>query len=256
MNIAVITGASSGLGKEFVRQLEAKEREKIDEFWLIARRADRLEEVAAECDVPCRVMSLDLAKSSDIDQLEKTLEEEQPNVSFLVCSAGLGRLGKTDELSRQENDQMIDVNCRAAVDVTTVCLPYVSRGSRIIEICSTAGFMPMPRLNLYSASKAFLLNYTKCLAYEMLGSGVHVTAVCPYWIKDTEFIAGAETTGKGYGHYPLAQRAKTVVSLALIDSKINHWVSTPGIMCTLHRIFSWIVPDFLKVPFMDLFRHI
>jgi len=190
MKIALVTGASSGLGREFVRQLG--EEHALDEIWAVARRRERLAELQALTAVPVRPLSLDLTEESSYETLRELLAREQPEISVLVCAAGFGRIGQTRAVPAADNDAMIDLNCRAAVAVTTAAFPYLRRGSRVLEICSTAGFQPMPGLNVYAATKAFLLSYTKALHYEILTSGIRVTAVCPYWIRDTEFIPQAQ----------------------------------------------------------------
>ena len=255
MKLALVTGASSGLGREFVRQLDGEKD--LDEIWAVARRKERLEELAGQCVHTVRPLALDLTQGKNIRFLKDLLSRERPQVSVLVCAAGLGRIGKTWEISDRDNDAMIDVNCKAAVDVTSACLPYLGRGSRILEICSTAGFQPMPELNVYAATKAFLQSYTKTLHYELLGKGIHVTAVCPYWIKDTEFIPRAkEWEPRGFRHFPLASRTRTVVRWALLDSRLNLWVSTPGPVCMVHRVAAKFIPHFVMVPLMDLLRRL
>ena len=94
----------------------------------------------------------------------------------------------------EELTHMIDLNCKAAVHMTAICMPHFTKGSRILQICSTAGFQPMQGLNVYAASKAFLLRYSQALRWELIGKQIYVTAVCPYWIKDTEFIGVAKHT--------------------------------------------------------------
>ena len=143
--IAIVTGASSGLGREFVKQI-AKSRQ-LDEIWVIARRRDRLEEVRRLSKVALRTIPLDLTEKSAFDVLRHALEESHPDVRMLVNAAGVGKIGMTTELSLQENDQMIDLNCRAAVDMCLTALPYMSRGSELINICSVAGFQPLTGLN-------------------------------------------------------------------------------------------------------------
>ena len=101
------------------------------------------------------------------------------------------------------------------------------------------------------------MSYTKALHYELLPRGVHVTAVCPYWVKDTEFIPKAEeTSASGFRHYPLASRAKHVVRRALTDSRLNFWVSTPGPVCTVHRLTAKFIPHAVMVPLMDAVRRL
>jgi len=255
MRIALITGASSGLGREFVRQLAA--RKDIDAFWVIARRKDRLEALQEMTAHPVRAIPLDLTDPHAAEQLQDMLAEEQPEIRMLINAAGLGRIGDTVDLPLADSCQMVDLNCRAAVAVTAVCFPYLKRGSRVIEIASVAGFQPMPGLNVYAASKAFVQSYTKGLHHELLGSGIHVTCVCPYWIKDTEFIGGARSTSrKYYRHYPLASVSSSVVRLSLAASAMNLWVCTPGIICTLDRVTAKIIPHALYVPLMEVWKRL
>jgi len=255
MKIAIVTGASSGLGREFVHQLG--EDASLDEIWAIARRKDRLEMLQPVCGRPVRPIPLDLTSREDLCRLDALLRQESPAISVLVCAAGMGRIGFCTEIPSSDNDAMIDLNCRAAVAVTTAALPYLSSGSRILEICSTAGFQPIPGLNVYAATKAFLQSYAKALHYELLSTGIHVTAVCPYWIKDTEFIPNAQKVSQsGYRHFPLASHAHSVVRWALTDSRLNLWVSTPSPVSMIHRLFAKFVPHTVMVPLMDLIRRI
>lgn len=255
MGIALVTGASSGLGREFVRQLSVDPA--VQEIWAVARRQDRLEQLKQIAARPVRPIPLDLTQKGSIQALKALLEAEHPILSVLVCAAGAGKMGETSTLSPEENDAMIDLNCRAAVAVTTVCLPYLRRGSRVLELCSTAAFQPMPGLNVYAATKAFLLSYTKALHWECLPKGIHVTAVCPYWVKDTEFIPLAQEGNLGqFRHFPLASRSASVVRLSLSASRRNLWVATPGIVCSLHRVGAKLIPHRIMVPLMGALRNL
>lgn len=255
MNIALVTGASSGLGRAFVEKLSTDPS--IEEIWAIARREDKLHQLAQHSNCPVRPIPLDLTCPSSLDTLRALLEQESPTLSVLVCSAGAGIMGPIRDLSCEDAARMIDLNCKAAVAVTSLCLPYLRRGSRILEICSTAAFQPLPGLGVYAATKAFLQSYTKTLHHELLPAGIHVTAVCPYWIKDTEFIPLAQQGKKSdFKHFPLASRARSVVTLSLWASRWNLWVVTPGIVCTLHRIGAKFIPHGLMVPLMELIRRI
>lgn len=254
MRIAVVTGASSGLGSEYVRRIAQKKN--IDEIWAIARREDRLMKLRDDCPLPVRAIPMDLTLRENIKTLAGMFAAEKPDIAYLVCAAGFGKLGYTKDLTAEDNDGMIDLNCRAAVDVTAAALPYIKRGGRILEICSTAGNQPMPGINVYAATKAFLTSYTKALHHELFTSGIHVTAVCPYWIKDTEFIPVAKQSGnKTFRHFPLASHRKNVVMLSLAASACNFWVSSPGIIALLHRFFAKFVPHFIMVPLIDLLRR-
>ena len=253
--IAIVTGASSGLGREFVKQI-SKSRA-LDEIWVIARRKDRLEEVRKLSKVALRPIALDLTEKSAFDVLRHALEAENPDVRFLVNAAGVGKIGMTRELTVQENDQMIDLNCRAAVDTTLTVLPYMGRGSELINICSVAGFQPLTGLNTYAATKAFLLNWTKALHHELLLSGIRVTALCPYWVKDTEFIPVAKDTGKtSINNFYFAGHAKYIVREALRASRLNLWVCSPGMVAKAERLISWVLPDCVIVPVWDILRRL
>ena len=240
--IAIVTGASSGLGGEFVRQLA--QQEGLDEIWVIARRKERLEQLARQVKTPLRVLPLDLIESESFDTLRELLVAEQPRVQVLINAAGFGKIGSYRDISITDCDRMMDLNCRAAVDMTLLALPYMGRGSRILEICSTTSFQPFPYLNVYAATKAFLYRFSRALRWELRGTGITVTAVCPYWIKDTEFIATAQKTKNSsyIRHFPLASREKSVARWALHDSRLGLPVSTPGIVCSLHRIAAKVIP--------------
>lgn len=257
MKIAIITGASSGLGREFVRRL-ALEHPDLSEIWAIARRRERLEALQALVSVPVRAVPLDLAQEESIEALEALLAAEKPEVRILVSAAGFGKIGSSLELTRQDCDAMIDLNCRAAVDVTMACLPYLPSGGRILELCSTAGFQPFPYLNVYAATKSFLYRYSRALGAELRGRGITVTAVCPYWVKDTEFIPVAQQT-KGSGairHFPLASTAEAVVRRACRDSRLGLPVSTPGPVCTIHRAAAKVLPSSALMGIWELLRRV
>ena len=116
MKIAVITGASSGMGREFVRQLDAADT--YDEIWVIARRRERLEMLAAETKSVLRILALDLTKPESIDEYKALLEKEKPNVSVLVNGSGFGRFGAFTDCPLEDYYSMIDLNAKALVGMT------------------------------------------------------------------------------------------------------------------------------------------
>ncbi len=200
MRIALITGASSGLGREYARW--ASDHGDYDQIWAVARRRERLEKLASELSTPVRLVPLDLTDKASITQLKVLLDEaaaqdkargEKFSVGLLVNAAGLGKFGTYADMTCEEVDTMADLNCRALVDVTQVALAHMERGGRIIQIASSASFQPLPGLNVYAASKAFVRSYTRALRFELRGRGIFVTAVCPLWVK-TEFIDVARQT--------------------------------------------------------------
>ena len=254
--IALITGASSGLGREFAFQIQGKEA--VDEIWAVARRKDRLRQLAEESKIPIRCLSLDLTEPESINMLVTLLEEESPDVRLLINAAGFGKIGNYSEISMQDSADMIDLNCRASVTVTMAVLPYMSEGARILQISSTSAFQPLPSLNVYAASKAFLMRYSRALRWELMGRKINVTAVCPYWIKDTEFISTAKDTknGNAIRHFPLASKAGRVAKRALWDSSLGLAVSTPGPICFLHRVAAKFIPHCIMIAGWEGIRRI
>lgn len=265
MRIAIVTGASSGLGREFVRQLsekatapDAKDADRIDEIWAIARRREKLEALDREVALPVRVVPLDLTRKESIQTLSDLLAQQQPDVRILINAAGFAKIGTYRDITRADNDDMIDLNCRAAVDVTVIALPYMHRGSRILEIASTAAFQPLPGLNVYAASKAFLMRYSRALRWELFGTGIHVTAVCPYWIKGTDFISTAQDTknAKAVRHFPLASHPKSVAKLALFGSRIGLAISTASPVSFVHRILAKWIPHCVMIAGWEGIRRL
>ena len=191
MNIAIVTGASSGMGREFVLQLS--QYVKVDEIWAIARRGDALESLKKEVNVPVRPISLDLCEKSSFDTMAKLLEEEKPNVKLLVNAAGFGKFGAYHKVSLEDESRMIDLNCKAVVLLTRLVLPYMEKGSHILQLDSLSAFQPVPYITTYGATKAFVLSYCRAMNRELKGKGVRMMAMNPGWVK-TEFFNHAFQT--------------------------------------------------------------
>lgn len=244
--IAIVTGASSGLGKEFVRQIAAS-GERYEEIWVIARREDKLRELAAGISATVRPVPLDLASDDSFTALKALLEAEKPNVRLLINAAGFAKMGNYDQIASADNDGMIDLNCKALVRTTVIVLPYMKKGARILEISSSSAFQPLPGLGVYAASKAFVLRYSRALWWELIGRGINVTAVCPYWVKGTEFIGKSKqgANAAAVKHFPLASRPYSVVKWALVDSRLGLPVSTPSPVALAQRFFAKFVPHII-----------
>lgn len=255
MQIAIVTGASSGLGREFVRQIAKKKN--LDAIWVIARRKSRLYEIEKDVSVPIVPIALDLTKQESFSALQELLEAQKPNVHILVNAAGFGKMGSYKEISLSDCDDMIELNCRALMRMTFTVLPYMNKGAQILEVCSVASFQPLPTLNIYAASKAFVQSFSRALRWELLGRGIHVTAICPYWIKDTEFIQLTKTGAnpKAVKHFPLASHSRHVVRAALRDSKLNLPVSTPGPVALLQRLFTKFIPHEIVIAAWEGLRR-
>ncbi len=260
MRIALITGASSGMGRVFAVQMDRTEKN-IDEFWLVARRKDRLEELAERLEHPARVLAMDLTKPECVDELEALLDESVQVGVFVNC-AGFGKIGNYANISRSDAEQMIDLNCKAAVTTTMLVLPRMKKGDRVMELCSTSSFQPVPYLNVYAAGKAFLYSYTRSLRAEVKDRGIIVTAICPWWVSDTEFIDVAKNNaangnvGASIKSFPFASKKEAVVRQALLDSRKGKAVSTPGVMCSGHRAIAKVVPRSVMLSVWEIMRKL
>ena len=241
--IAVITGASSGLGQEYCRYLDQKEQ--LDELWIIARRQERLTELADTLSTCCRIFALDLSQEASFTELEQQLAVHTPDIRFLINAAGFGKQGNYADIPRREQDTMVLLNCKAMMDVTLLCLPYMQRGARILQISSVASFQPMQQLNVYAASKAFVSSYSRALRWELFPRHINLTCVCPYWIRDTEFIATTQTgTSRptAVHHFPLSTTSSRVVKQSMLHNRMWLPFSCPGIFAPIFRVWSKFAP--------------
>ena len=198
MKIAIVTGASSGMGREFVRQLS--EYVQVDEIWAVARRREALEALKAEAPVPVRPVVLDLLKSESFDELRSLLEGEQPEIALLVNAAGFGKFGAYHKTTIEDDCRMIDLNCKALLVMTRLCIPYMQPGSCILELDSLSAFQPVPYITTYGATKAFVLSYSRAMNRELKSRGIRVMAMNPGWVK-TEFFRHAFQSNDGEVQY-------------------------------------------------------
>ena len=199
MNIAIVTGASSGMGREFVLQLSQYVH--IDEIWAIARRADALESLKEEVSVAVRPVVLDLCRPESFDVVAKLLEEEKPNIKLLVNAAGFGKFGAYHKVSLTDESRMIDLNCKAVVLMTRLCLPYMDKGSHILQLDSLSAFQPVPYITTYGATKAFALSYCRAMNRELKGRGIRMMAMNPGWVKTEFFNHAFQTNGDNEVQY-------------------------------------------------------
>ena len=224
MKIALITGASSGMGREFVYALDREEE--FDEIWVIARREERLEELKAKCRNPIRPLVWDLQKRESLYAYRELLEKERPEIAVLVNAAGFGLFGVFTEMDMDRQLDIIDLNSRALTGMCHLSLPYMKAGSRIWNMGSMSSWQPVPYINVYGASKAYVLSFSRALGKEVEKRGIRVMAVCPGWIT-TEFFEHAVHDGtiKYYNRfYPPEQ----VIAKALKDMKKGKAVSVLG----------------------------
>lgn len=242
MNIAIITGASSGLGKEYVEAVYNR-YPLLDEIWVVARRKERLDELKASLGEKIRVISADITKEEDINNINSLLIENRANVKILINNAGFGKIGEFKDLSITENAGMVRLNCEALTVVTNLALPYMEKGSKIINVCSIASFAPNTRLAVYSSTKAYVMSLSRALRDELKSNGINVLAVCP-GPMDTEFLAVANIF-KGTSHtFDTLPRVKpkNVAVASLKASDKNRAVYTNHILYKIYRVLAKILP--------------
>ena len=179
--IAIVTGASTGLGREFVKII--KEKKEIDEIWAIARHRDKLDKLRRQMGPKVIPISLDLSQTALIEEFGHRLAQSGVEIRYLVNNAGYAKFCSYGDLSIADSLNMIDLNIGGVVAMGLTCIPYMPVGSHIINIASQAAFQPLPYQNLYSSTKAFVRNYTRALHVELKDRGISATAVCPGWLK-------------------------------------------------------------------------
>ena len=224
MKIAVITGASSGMGREFVYALDRDEE--FDELWVIARREQRLLELKEKCRAKIRPIVLDLQTRESFALYRQLLEQERPEIAVLVNAAGFGLFGAFMDMDMDRQLDIIDLNSRALTAMCYMSVPYMKKGSRIYNMGSMSSWQPVPYINVYGASKAYVLNFSRALGVELKDRGIKVMAVCPGWIT-TEFFDHAihdDTISYFNRYYPPEQ----VIEKALKDMKKGKNASVLG----------------------------
>lgn len=224
MKIAVITGASSGMGKEFVYAID-KEFD-LDEIWVIARREEKLKELGERCRAKVRPIALDLADRESFAAYKDVLEAEKPEIKVLVNAAGFGLFGTFTEMDMNRQLDIIDLNDGALTAMCHMSIPYMPEGSHIINLASNSSWQPVPYINVYGASKAYVVSFSRALGVELKKQGIHVMAVAPGWIK-TEFFDHAvhDDTIKYYDRYYTAEQ---VIKRAMKDLRKKKIVSILG----------------------------
>lgn len=254
MNIAIITGASSGMGRETARQLDRIYTDGIDEIWLVARRKARLEELASELKHRTRLFPIDLTDEKSITDFELTLNMINPNVKILVNASGFGINGRFTDVYAKEHADVIRLNCEALTRVTHMVLDYMRNGARMIQFASAAAFMPQPGFAVYAASKSYVLSFSRALNAELSDRGISVTAVCPGPVN-TEFFEIAEKNGTNY-HFKKAFMAdkESVVRRALKDAYNRKDVSVYSFAMQLFRLVSKIVPHRFVMCLLKYFK--
>ncbi len=212
-HVALVTGATGGIGREFVRLLA---EEGVWEIWAIARSVDALDDLRGrygQCVVP---VPADLTTQGGIATIRGRLEADHPQVAWLINNAGIAKMGSPEEFLIPEIEATITLNCSALAVLSTLCLPFMQKGSCILNVSSASAFQPVPYLNLYAATKAFERSYSRALGAELKALGITVTAVCPSWV-DTDLLT-REVNGRRVAFPGLVQPGE-VAAKALRDAR-------------------------------------
>ena len=247
MKIALLTGASSGLGCAYARYIGEIFPE-IDAVWAIARRRDRLDALAAEIPHPTIVpVECDLTRPGDLEKLQAMLHAEQPEIALLINNAGCGFHGEFCASDPEEQLRCIELNVAALTRLTRIALDYMPRGARILNTSSIASFAPNANMAVYSASKAYVTFFSRALNDELRSSGRSCTAVCPAPMR-TEFLSIGHIQGnsKTFERLPYCDVEK-VARGALLAARKRKAIHTPRFFYKSYRILARLLPDWITI---------
>ncbi|MDD6306884.1 MAG: SDR family NAD(P)-dependent oxidoreductase [Clostridiales bacterium] len=239
--IAIVTGASSGFGREFVRLLVKDDT--IDEIWAVARAQERLEKLVSEFGSKVKPYSVDLADKEALNEFGDKIKMANGVVCYLVNNAGYAKFCSYNDLSIEDSLNMMELNCSAVVAMGLFCIPFMERGSHIINVASQASFQPLPYLNLYSASKAFVRNYSRSLNVELRDKGVTVTAVCPGWMDTALYDRATIGAEKTIQQFRGMVKPDKVAEKALRDARKGKDISVYGWRTKISHFVAKILPQ-------------
>ena len=182
--IALVTGASSGMGRSFCFEID---KLGLDEIWGVALHTDNVENMKKELKTPFKFFDLDLTKDESFKVIEDELKKEEVLIEWLVNASGYGKFGRYDDTDIASQIGMIDLNCKALTHLTLLSLTFMKEGARIVQFGSVASFQPVPYIAVYGATKAYVLSYSRALNRELKSRKISVTCICPFWTK-TPFL--------------------------------------------------------------------
>ncbi|MBO4229543.1 MAG: SDR family NAD(P)-dependent oxidoreductase [Clostridia bacterium] len=245
MRIAIVTGASSGLGTEYVNCLAGSFCKELclDQIWVTARRQDRLLALKERFGDRIVPIPADLSEPSGIASLIQALDTSEPEVAVLVNCAGFGTIGPLSEQDPARQGSMTEVNVRALTELTTAVLPRMKKGAFVVNVCSIAAFAPNPNMTVYCSTKAYVLSFSKSLRFEEKKKGINVLAVCP-GPMDTEFlpVAGIERgVSKTFDTLPRCDPKKVACRSLTLAGK-GRGVYTPRLFFKFYRVLCKIFP--------------
>ncbi len=253
-SIALVTGAAGGFGRELVKLL--LQEPGLDEIWCVARSKDKLDALRGELGEKIVPIPLDLTQRDSLTALQARLEGERPDLRFLINNAGFDKFGPYDAVDVDTSLNMIDLNVSAVVALGLTAIPYMGRGSHILNVASQAAFFPLPYMDLYAATKVFVRHYTRALHVELKDKGISATAVCPGWMKTGLFDrakTGADKTVRSFAGLTTPDK---VAAKALRDAKRGRDMSTCGLFVKATHVASKLVPQRLAMKVWTLSQGI
>lgn len=243
MKIAIISGASSGIGRSIARELDTVG---LDELWLIGRRKDRLLNLQSELKTKVQVLTLDLTDNQSFEKINSLLSNDKYEIEYLIISAGVGYTGKVECNSPVEISDMIDLNCRALTLLINSSLPYMSKGGKILNVASGAGLLPQADFAVYAATKAYVISLSRALRKELKGRKINVTALCPGPV-DTEFFSCLENVKEYKKKYLISPTTAARKGLSAVRK--GKAICTPTISMKLLHLSAKILPTSLLLKF-------
>ena len=235
--VAVLTGATGGLGKAFLQELL---QEELDEIWAVARDPRKLEALCAAFGEKVVPVRCDLCVSSEVEGFVALLKAKTPDIRFLINNAGLARMGPIETFSADEISKTVEVNCKLPTLICQYTLPYMNRGARILNIASAAAFQPNPYIALHSATKAYLRSYSRSMQYELRAKGITCTAVCPGWIDTT--MLQRSRNGQRI-RFPGMVSPEKVARKAMKDAKKGKDMSVCTLFVKQEHLWSKLMPQ-------------
>ncbi|MBR6483851.1 MAG: SDR family NAD(P)-dependent oxidoreductase [Clostridiales bacterium] len=234
--IAIITGAGSGIGKEFVKQIVSPD---IDEIWAVGRNINKLNGLKEEYGDKIVPLQADISTEEGLDIIKGSLDGQKPDVVMLINNAGTAYFGKFEDMEADPVRSLVDINCKAPSVLCHMVLPYMREGGRILNISSASSFQPNPYLTMYAASKVYLKNFSRALNQELKLRKITVTAVCPGWV-DTDMLRNEN--GERTAEFPGMVTAEKVVAKALKDSSKGKDISMSSLYNSYLRFYSKVTP--------------
>ena len=242
MSVAIITGASVGLGTEFIKYIPTVYPE-IDEYWVIARRTEKLEAIKEQYpDKKVVSLSYDLSKEETYPEFQKFLLENKPDVKLLINNAGVGELGDFATADYPKQMLQCNLNVRGLTVVTNLVLKYMKAGASVINVASIASFVPNANMAVYSSTKAYVLSFSRAVRFELKNRKINVLAVCPGPMS-TEFLDTANITGKSktFETLPYCKPDKVALN-SLKAAKKGKGIYTNRGFYKFYRILARVVP--------------